>query len=537
MALNLGPQLNTNRILMSLEKVENSFKCQKCGNLPIGKVFRSESCAHNVCEACKTFDSCPVADCQNLLMNSELKQDFALPRMIDTLVKMRNLLNFNVGDDEVESRSEATNVLPSGRKALGSKNRTPVGFNPQMPKPSDQGAGKAIGKGTPKQAGARKDLKDLNKKNKNGETPLHVACIKGDIEKVREFLTGGAEPNTQDNNGWTPLHEAVQNKHDIIARLLLEHGANPNVPGGDDNLTPLHEAVQSHLLPLVKVLILKGASKSLKDSGGKTPVDYAYTPEMKRMLDETRCELTDSEQLNQSMRCQNQQLQRILITSSQDLTFIQVEKLKTLVQKMKNHETKCDLTNSLSEKTTHFIVPQNPEKFAPENAQYYEALMAGKWILTLDWIDECHKSNSFVDEEEFLVVGTRSHPTHAPEKSRVNEVKKFPRLLKGFNFYLEGTFGHPYPSKDEIEKILRSGGANVLKRVPNPESIPEKENTVGFHARPDSSLAKCSHIIVYQEGPKEPDLKYNMKHIKSLPAAWLFETINNYDVIDESLFQ
>jgi hypothetical protein len=58
-------------------------------------------------------------------------------------------------------------------------------------------------------------------------------------------------------------------------------------------------------------------------------------------------------------------------------------------------------------------------------------------------------------------------------------------------------------------QILRSGGANILTRKPDPESIPEDSACVPFHVSPSSSLARCSHIIVYQV--KLNDLNYRFK--------------------------
>ena len=92
-----------------------------------------------------------------------------------------------------------------------------------------------------------------------------------DIDKVKHLIQNGAEANTRDNNGWTPLHEVAQRAHIGIAGLLLESGANPNVPGGDDNYTPLHDAVEAGHIEMVKLLIERGADKLARDSSGKTP--------------------------------------------------------------------------------------------------------------------------------------------------------------------------------------------------------------------------------------------------------------------------
>ena len=47
----------------------------------------------------------------------------------------------------------------------------------------------------------------------------------------------------------------------------------------------------------------------------------------------------------------------------------------------------------------------------------------------------------------------------------------------------------------------------------------------------------CITVIIdsfhSQEGAgTEPKLKYNMRHIRSLPAAWLFECLNNHQLVE-----
>lgn len=39
--------------------------------------------------------------------------------------------------------------------------------------------------------------------------------------------------DVQDNAGWTPLHEACNKCHPAIAEVLLQNGADPNLPSYD----------------------------------------------------------------------------------------------------------------------------------------------------------------------------------------------------------------------------------------------------------------------------------------------------------------
>ena len=43
--------------------------------------------------------------------------------------------------------------------------------------------------------------RSINRRNERGETPLHVAAIRGDLRKVRELILKGADVNTSDYAG------------------------------------------------------------------------------------------------------------------------------------------------------------------------------------------------------------------------------------------------------------------------------------------------------------------------------------------------
>jgi ankyrin repeat protein len=102
----------------------------------------------------------------------------------------------------------------------------------------------------------------------NKKTALHIACFKGDRAMARLLLEKKADVNTvveyQAQLGTprlvsTPLTEAVQMDNVELVTLLLDHGANPNLPENDPLNAPLQRAVESSSEALVKLLLDRGA--------------------------------------------------------------------------------------------------------------------------------------------------------------------------------------------------------------------------------------------------------------------------------------
>ena len=52
---------------------------------------------------------------------------------------------------------------------------------------------------------------------------IHDAAFKGNIEAVKQHLAAGTDVNAKDDNGWTPLHLAVDGGHTETADLLRKH--------------------------------------------------------------------------------------------------------------------------------------------------------------------------------------------------------------------------------------------------------------------------------------------------------------------------
>ncbi|CAA6654713.1 unnamed protein product [Spirodela intermedia] len=72
-------------------------------------------------------------------------------------------------------------------------------------------------------------IAELDRRDGDGRTPLHLATSKGYIKCVRTLLERGVDKNAQSNDGRTALHRAAAGgDHEMVA-LLLHMGADPSL--------------------------------------------------------------------------------------------------------------------------------------------------------------------------------------------------------------------------------------------------------------------------------------------------------------------
>nr|XP_015212659.1 PREDICTED: tonsoku-like protein [Lepisosteus oculatus] len=159
--------------------------------------------------------------------------------------------------------------------------------------------------GYDKMVTGRRKTSRWNRRNEKGETPLHRACIDGNLKQVQYLVEQGHPVNPRDYCGWTPLHEACNHGHLEIVRLLLERGANVNDPGGPmcEGITPLHDALGCGHFLVARLLVEKGASVNARNTKGETPQDglrHWLKMYSKHLDQETRQDCVDMERLLKS---------------------------------------------------------------------------------------------------------------------------------------------------------------------------------------------------------------------------------------------
>lgn len=144
-------------------------------------------------------------------------------------------------------------------------------------------------------AGATLDIQDHN-----GNTALHIASRKGDVDSVLALITPveGEEVaeishiymihpqkcdlshviNKKNFDGQTSLHFAALGGFKKVVECLYENGANINDQDGKSGKTALHFAVENINSDLVKILLYKcSANPDARNYAGKTPLRIALS--------------------------------------------------------------------------------------------------------------------------------------------------------------------------------------------------------------------------------------------------------------------
>ena len=120
----------------------------------------------------------------------------------------------------------------------------------------------------------KKKSTNINEVDTEGLTSLMVASIANDSVMAVLLLQSGANPDIQSKSGMTALHATAFNNRDGLVQVLLSFNADPNLVDSKGR-TPIMVAAQmGHTNPITH-MAQAGANLEVRDVRGNTPLMLA----------------------------------------------------------------------------------------------------------------------------------------------------------------------------------------------------------------------------------------------------------------------
>lgn len=137
------------------------------------------------------------------------------------------------------------------------------------------------------------------KNRTTADVDLFSAVETEDFAAVKDALQRGANPNLCEEDDRTCLFPAITNSNAVIARYLVENGADLNAKNTDGSIV-FHSAIALRSFEMTMLFLQMGAFPGLKDAKGKTAFDLAEEAETKNILTLLKAVITGQNSLQKA---------------------------------------------------------------------------------------------------------------------------------------------------------------------------------------------------------------------------------------------
>lgn len=189
------------------------------------------------------------------------------------------------------------------------------------------------------------------------------------------------------------------------------------------------------------------------------------------------------------------------------------------------------MVSAFSDDVTHLVVlplPKNP-KCTRRTLKYTQAILAGTWIVSYDWVLQSFHSRSWVDEAEYQMRGDDTYAKGIPQKARKVAAKGLPRLFHGKQFYFCGKF--EAIDKDILRKVITAGHGKMYFALPKaPKTTTEELQSANKHNR----IVVCDGTTFDYEAAKNV---YFTSGLIPVSYEYLFDCVSQLNILPQNSYQ
>ncbi|MCD7465736.1 hypothetical protein HAX54_001830 [Datura stramonium] len=115
---------------------------------------------------------------------------------------------------------------------------------------------------------------------------------------------------------------------------------------------------------------------------------------------------------------------------------------------------------------THVIASTDEKGACRRTLKFLMGVLAGKWIMSIDWVIASLEAAEFVDEQQYEIKIDTHGVVDGPKLGRLRILNKQPKLFNGYKFFFMGDFLPSY--KSYLHDLVIAAGGIVLNRKPVP---------------------------------------------------------------------
>jgi hypothetical protein len=160
---------------------------------------------------------------------------------------------------------------------------------------------------------------NVNVKEKDRTTPLHIAVETGNIQIVESLLNFGAKVNSRNDDRRTPLMNLDEDATPELVDLLIRHGAKVRLVDNEGNTALIHAVENSVNAEIIKRLVDAGSDVNVVNKKGRTALmNAAYEDDVESvralLLGGAKVDLKDKEGETAYQLTSDEEIEALLVS-------------------------------------------------------------------------------------------------------------------------------------------------------------------------------------------------------------------------------